>query len=311
MSKLEIRPFNDYWLNCTFNNFFSILTSYKKEYSELAYLNCYTYEAYNEWCPKHITINNFGQIQKDTFSKMLSETFFSYEYSEYGVKKIIDLLDTNNILIRVDLFNWLPNSPSWHIVHNYHVSLLIGYNKFENTFIVIDDDNMGYGIRTIPYDRFISCIKDEAGKISGSIIEICDDVEYELNMNDVLYNAEVLSENLKVFLDEDDFWSVQKDENGEDLYKYYAFELFKVKNRHIANLSLMNCLFDKHYISRDELTQMEIIFVELIEEWDTIKNIFMKHSYSSSQIDIKKMNKMKRRCINKELEIWERVRLLK
>lgn len=30
MKKLEIKPFDDFWLNCGFNNNFSILTSYNK-----------------------------------------------------------------------------------------------------------------------------------------------------------------------------------------------------------------------------------------------------------------------------------------
>lgn len=39
MKKLEIKPFEEFWLNCGFNNNFSILTSYNEKYRELAYLN--------------------------------------------------------------------------------------------------------------------------------------------------------------------------------------------------------------------------------------------------------------------------------
>ena len=313
MKKLEIKPFDDFWLNCGFNNNFSILTSYNKKYKELAYLNGYKYQAYNEWSPKHIALNNSSRIQDDIIGQVICKEYFLVEYSEKNANNLINMLHDNNIMIRVDLYNWLPNSSSWHKEHNYHYSLLSDYDEAKQEIVIIDDDNRGYGVKSIPYKRFLKCINDEESNITGYIIHIKNEIDYELNMNDVLYHANILLDNIDFFYRENDFWKVQVNEKGENLCKFYAFEVFKIENRQKANLELVKCLYDKKYINKniDESLIKEFIYLKI--EWERIKNILLKdYMYSANNVatNIDKLNLLKSNCIKKEIEIWKKFKCL-
>lgn len=313
MKKLKINPFNEFWLNCDFNNDFSILISYKEKYRELAYLNCYKYEAYNEWSPKHITIENSSIIQGNIIREVIQKDNFILDYSKESINKIIDIVHDNNLLIRADLYNWLPNSSSWHIDHNYHYSLLIDFDKTKKEFIVIDDDNKGYGIKNIPYERFSECVKDEENNITGYIISINAGDEYELKLEDVAYYANTLLDNLKYFFEENDFWEVQTNEKGENLCKFYAFQLFKVENRHKANAHLVKCLYDKGYIDINTYSYLKKTFIDLQRDWERVKNILLKdymHSYEMVTVNVDKLNSLKTQCIAKEMEIWKKIECL-
>lgn len=313
MKKLEIKPFEEFWLNCGFNNNFSILTSYNEKYRELAYLNGYTYEAYNKWSPKHIALNNSSEIQDKIIREIIHKEYFSISYSEDNANKLINMISDSNLMIRVDLYNWLPNSPSWHKEHNFHYTLLINYDEIKNEIIVIDDDSMGYGIKSLPYDRFLQCINDEQNNITGYIIQICDDVDYELNMKDVAYHASILLDNLNYFYKENDFWRVEKNEKGESLCQFYAFELYKIENRQKANLALIKCLYDKKYINKKTYLYMCKAFSELKQGWERIKNILLKdyiHSSECVTVNVEKLNALKTQCIAKEMEIWEKINCL-
>ena len=47
----------------------------------------------------------------------------------------------------------------------------------------------------------MKCINDEESNITGYIIHIKNEIDYELNMNDVLYHANILLDNIDFFIE--------------------------------------------------------------------------------------------------------------
>lgn len=45
---LDLQPFGEFWINCWFNNNYSILTSIDKKYIDAAYMNTYKYRIVEE-----------------------------------------------------------------------------------------------------------------------------------------------------------------------------------------------------------------------------------------------------------------------
>ena len=311
MKKVNIKPFDEFWLSCTFNNTFSILTSLNESYKDLAYLNCYMYHAYNPWAPKHIYLNVDDILQHKFVKNAINYKYFYMNHSDNYIDCIKEILNKNNILIYVELFDWLPNSPSWHKVHHRHCSLLIGYDNKKNAFMVIDDDNSGYGIRYVSVERFSKCVIDESGNITGYIVETKESEKYNLCLNDVIFYAKKINENLINFVGGNDFWVWKRPKQGERIYEYYAFEVFKVENRHTANICLVERMYEKNFISSTQYEKYVKIFKDIKEGWRKIKFILLKlHycSYSGTEKEkVKEINLLKDNLIEKEQEVWERI----
>lgn len=311
MKKINIKPFDEFWLNCIFNNSFSILTSLNDKYKDLAYLNCYTYSAYNSWAPKHINLHIDGELQEEIMNSTINNEYFCINCEDDYMHKIVNLLNKNNILIRVELYDWLPNSASWHKVHHYHYSLVTGYDSSKKNFTVIDDDNIGYGIKYVPYERFSKCVIDESSNITGHIIKEKKGKIYDLCLKDIILFAKEINKNISCVLENNDLWIESMSSKGEKLYEFYAFEIYKIENRHIANTYLMRRMWEKNFINKVQYERYKAYFEDIKEGWKKIKYILLKLNYQSENSSeygyIKKINLLKDNLLNKEYQIWKEI----
>lgn len=309
MGKLVITPFNEFWLDCGFNNTFSILTSFDESYRELAYLNCYTYVPYNEWAPKHIELRNGSDVQYEVINEIIYKKPFSFQYSKANIRKVINQIKTNNILLKVDLYNWLPNSSSWHKLHNFHHSLIVDFDEINDCIIVLDDDNKGYSKHAIPMRRFVECVKDQNGYISGYSVKCIKAPEYKLDINLVLKFATILIRDLEYFLI-NDLWTTKQTKEGDILYEFYGFEVFKIVNRQIANLLLIKKLHEYGYIYESLYQDLFNGFTEIKNGWICIKNSLIKLYYSPNGNEIQKikvLNVLKNKLISEEIDVWKKI----
>lgn len=306
MSKEYIKPFSDFWINCQFNMSFSILTSINKSYADLAALNCYTYSTSNvDWSPKHITLRNGSENQGNIVESLISKKQITFKNSSDWIEKIIYLLNNYNLCIGVDLYYWIAHSHAWGKKHDYHYSLVTNYDANREVFQVLDDDLFGFNLHEVPRTQFEIAVNNAKMKNDGFVINCKEPDNYTLDFDEVIYNARNIVNNLSTFLDENDYWSVSTNDREDIFYEFYAFELFKIVNRQIANVFLINRLNQLGFINSSLRDRLSIMLNELIQGWDIIKNDFTKHSISDEILNIHKINSKKNKLISKEIVAWQ------
>jgi hypothetical protein len=155
---LNIKPFNDFYMNCELNNYFSHLTTLDSSYKAAAYMNSYRYSLFD------IMGNSFNIIKIDyskSYSNLLNknliknENYFFKDLKNFiiEIKEIIS--SGKPVCLFIDLYNWIPSSLAWQKHHWKHFSLIIGFDEERSIFYSIDDDVNGVGIREIPEKRLI------------------------------------------------------------------------------------------------------------------------------------------------------------
>lgn len=272
---------------------------------DLAMLNCYTYTSSNyRWCPKHIALNNFSIGQDEIINNIVSRIPILFKCTANWIDEIIGLLNEYNLLIGVDLYHWLPNSHAWKKRHDYHYSLVVNYDKDKEAFEVLDDDLNGYAKYKIQKNQFILAVENGNLKHEGFIIDCSIPNDYILNFCEVVNNANNIIEYLCTLLIDNDYWEVVNNDNGDCYYEFYAFELFKIVNRQIANKLLVNRLNEMNIIDGNICNILCVMFDDVKKYWDNLKNKFIKLSITNEKLDLYNANKMKNDIINMEIKTW-------
>jgi len=309
MDKINIKPFNEFWLNCSFNAHLSIMTSINPKYNDLAYLNCYTYVNKMQ-IPKGITIENEDEVQKSILqSASYQEAIcFKDKSDEEMLLHIIELLNNQNLFIGVDLFYWLPDTICWQKLHWSHYALVTGYNSNDNTFVVLDSDAYKYGKFEIPRERFITAVRNCPFKPEGYTITInSNPSDFSLELNAVIQNAEKIIENIENHLEANDIWeySPYHMQAGQH-FEFFSMFAYQIMNRQIANSLLFKRLAELKLINDKTCAGAVNSFNELRIGWETIKNIFIKSGLMSPRaLDIDRLIAIKNSLLKQEKAVWE------
>ena len=309
----DLKPFNEFWINCFFNAYFSLLTSRNSSYFDAAYMNCYSYISKVEKTPftnvKYIQLYNSDKRQINLFTSNILTKPIEFRKHTDMVEKIIEFLKNNYIFVGVDLYNWIPNSICWQRRHWEHYSLIKEYDDCNDEFIVFDENHQGYGIYRIPMKRFIDSVNNSPLKDDGFIIVYNDYIEdYYIDYKEVQCNADrLIQELIKLIELPSDYWVLSK----QDMEKGYMFDLlsmyaFQIANRHMANIKLMDRLKHLNYIDMYQYKTITEMFKELANGWDMIKSKFIKGDISiPRKLDSDNLNDLKDNLLRMEIETWK------
>lgn len=310
---INVHPFNEFWIDCRFNSCFSILTSINKSYCDASYMNCYSYITYIEKTPftsvKCLRLRNSDRSQSDLIDLNITTIPVEFRNQSNMVKRVIELLQYNHLLIGVDLYYWIPNSICWYKNHWEHYAFVKKYDKDKNAFIVLDENLNGYGEHEIPCQRFETAVLGSPLPGDGFIIKYKNDLEdYKINCNEVFSNADRLIKELRELSDlPSDYWILSKpDIEKGNMFDLLTLHTFQIANRHIANIKLISRLKDLEFINNEKYGAMADKFDELRKGWTIIKNKIIKGNVSVPRnLDSRYLNIMKDNLLMKEISVWE------
>ena len=310
-TKLNIKPFDEFWINCTFNGLFSIMCTLDNSYADLAYMNCYSYFIEGEVL-KGLKVKNDSEIYDSVMRSHVAHIPYKLKHlsDDELLTSIVRLLDKYHLMIGVDLYYWIPNSFCWKKYHWVHYSIVNEFDDETNSFIVLDESLAGYGVYRIPPERMLLAMRKCNLEKDGYILMLNEAVsKYELNISSIFNNAYRLQEEVKSFMGTDEIWNYSEydvhEGNKFDLFSMYAFQ---ISNRQKANTILTKRLYESGIIRHDDHNVICDSFADITRGWDQIKALFLKGNLTSPKtLNMYKIREIKDSLLKKESEVWKKL----
>ncbi len=302
---LQIKPYKEFYMNCSLNNFSSLLTFANKSYEVAAFVNSYRYSVYSfSYNPLKFISVNFDNSYEDLTNKnyIIDENYFFKDMNNIAgeLKELIIL--GKPIFLYIDLFNWIPDNIAWQKHHWNHFSLIIGFDDNKKVFYAIDDDAKGsIDIREIPEERLINSFKGTGYFVEYGgyhtrpdiespckIINISECIEpYKINLDQIIANAKIILEDIEK-INQSGFWEFIDDSNLDVMSDSGIAELNIIYNRHIGNKLLIMELYKENIIKSDYYEFLYSSITNIINNWNKAKNILIKSKYKNtlSQISV-------------------------
>lgn len=297
---INMKPYSELWIDCYTNSYLSLLTSYDKSYRIAPLINDYHY----------LMAGSFGWVSlldlkySDRFYKdihLLNVTKYKFVNEQNYMKELKDCIDDGkNISIKVDLYNWIPNSLTWEKEHYHHMSSVIGYDDEKSVFYIFDDDAYGYHEHEIPYGRFdLSVIKENGIEArQTNFPELIKPFYYQFT--DLFLFAERIKNDISYLSYVEHFYDFTK---GTLLH--FITTATKIGNRQIANRLLFLHLHEEGYIT-SELCNILTEYAETLQSgWETIKYLIMKCLHNNKRPDYERINKLSWDNLLLEYKMWD------
>jgi len=307
---IGLQVFKDFWINCQFNSYFSLITSINKSYIDAAYMNHYEYTIESIATGNGTNIKYLRSIPSIYQHKLMQSII---KVSPIIVNNEIDIIDNaiellkdNFIYVGVDLYYWIPNGICWQKYHKWdHYSLIKCYDNSKECFLVLDDNLNGFDIFEIPKSRFETAVANSFLHPTFLLVDYQKDIfDYSICFDDVIANAKRLTKELSELHVELWNYSDADIERGwyMDLFSTY---FFSISNRHIANMLLFERLNNLKYINSASLAHFKAQFLKLINGWDIIKNKFLKGNMTvPKKLDCSAINDLKNILVETEIKVW-------
>ncbi|MFC9774154.1 hypothetical protein [Paenibacillus chitinolyticus] len=283
----DIKPFNEFWMNCKYNALFSIASYYDPNNKYASYVNHYSFEHTNNYKDPSFKL---PIIKHAEFSEMLPNFTYSienchFENEENFLEELKQMIRQGQLVfLSVNLYSWIPGSFCYQRYHWSHFSLIKGYDEVNNCYLVLDDDMNGYNEFVVSEDTVVKCFRSsdyftDRENWPYPIVKLQLHqplLPYEVTLQTVQDHARRLVLDIEQFTI-DDLWKF--DEESELLSNHLDYSVIGVEyfyNRHIANVKLFKHLH-KHKKINDELFETMLHHAKNLENgWQTIRNNLMK-----------------------------------
>ena len=300
-NKLEIKPFNDFWMNCELNNMLSILCSVNNTYRKCAYLNSYKYYLYE---PKELCkgIDVYRNDLYEFIDRYVEVVPYDFLNQETIIDEIIEkICEGTPIGIAVDLYHWLPNTIIYQKKHWYHYSMIVGVDQLKNEFIILDEDNQGYREHRVTKDKVIKAFLPNVMESQAIIFRMKYNKisDYSIDNKNIIQYSKKIIESIDTIPEV--IWDNELGREKEQAIKMMIASTSRIYNCQISNKFLLKELFDEKKKMYNDLYEI-LEFNE--KSWRNIHNYLMKIDMLCGEIDYEKINKMSRKCLNYEKDFW-------
>ena len=305
---LNIQSFGEIWLDCQYNMYFSILQSMDYSYYYMALENCYEYLVHDE-------ITNYGTELNMITNRVLFDRELYFEEIEVSVdlcgvedllEKIYDFLKMGKyVLVGVDLYDWIPESSTYHKYHWQHYALVTGISSCFHCVYVLDAAEGSYKEYKIPQQRFYNAVAASDYKSKLRILSWKHKgitLPYAVSCTKLYENAKQINESIEFVMGEK-FWLLSDDEYNTleymDLSTMYIYRIF---NRHKGNITYFKFLQSELGLDTEKYVKVER---ELADEWKLIQyKLVMNYHGRERHNRMLQLNAMAEKALLKELEMW-------
>lgn len=312
---LGIMPFKDFWMNCYFNMYFSILISKEPSYRLAAFLNDYQYSIYESETVRKtrfngLMLNSMVNFHHQYLEEMVSNRApINFKEDEKFSEYLKDLVRKNEVIfVGVDLYYWVPNSVCWNNYHWYHYSLINGFDEDKKVFYVLDDNQSGFDEHAIPEERFCTAIRNSTLNPHGFINKLPGDIgKFSFSISDVRTNAVRLAGELEL-MGHDMLWQMSdEDFDNRDRCDLFSMYLYQIVNRQKATQVLFQILQDKNEINSIESSNLMHYAADLENGWAIVRKELVRTYFSDNRaFRISEINEKCKKLFLKEYKMWNK-----
>lgn len=304
--KLNIEPFNDFWINCHFAMLYSIMLSKLNCDKNIVYCNNYEYIMAEYTNEKGYTYNS---IHTNMLIKELEEKVYVNQKAYWWhdnpdlIEDIKTRIDQNKIVrLSVDMYYWIEDSLLYHKFHSNHHAIITGYDEQLGIMYTLDAGHDGYLEHEVSYEHLIN-----AARHGVEYPSLISDIGTEVNglkivYKDVFENARGICKSIDEVCGKfDRVWNL-KDADQYDLMNASSnirINMLGFSYRNHANGLLIKNMFDS---AAGKYTRQ---FENIFEGYDTIKNVILKETKRDCNYVV--FDRMKSKffeLLMKEKEVW-------
>ncbi len=321
---LNIKPFDEFWFDCTFNNLVSIISTIEESYKYAMYHNDYFYQngiehhIYYE-SEEHVISSRGVQLNSNVIKQLLPIIDIKenqYIDKENFLDEIKGLLCNNTIILPgVDLYYWNKDGHSHHNIHVNHNTLLVGFDDEKKELYALEDDiHRNYKIITESESDFIESVKsNHAGnQIADYLTYTLPETlpKYHLPLQDIVRNISNINGSLRSLKFDDLYTHKYNDEEFWRFTLFFPKKISKIIVRQQANISLLSILHKRNIISKNDYMIIVDGFKNTLKTWTAINNYIRKAGLVNVDYLNKKANtliSLSNKAVTKEIESWNNV----
>lgn len=297
--RLNICPFDYFWINCVVNDELSIISSVEQSYETCGFLNDYRYSITGTSCwwrelmilPGDSLYNNLDVFQVNDL----------YINPDKIIEELISKLNMDCcISVLVDLYNWLPHSVNWQKNHYHHHRLLVGYDSDRQVFFTLGDTVNGYEESEVSFENLLNSIILNEDKFFVKHYTFDKTVTpYSYSFQEVYRFAKELKENLNCLL-YSRTWIVPDDIDPLRVYT----QVTKFADRQKANSMLLEKIKTDGLITNEQCSIFQEICKSIFNKWSILKGKLIKADIKRERLDIDYLNLSTNVALNEEYSFW-------
>lgn len=287
--KREIKPFNEFWINCESTMLHSLLITLDEKYRVMAYVNNYIYEVLHFPAPSKTWVNEARVKPEimDMFQVVLkNKREVRWGNYDKAIEDIKDFLRQGKIVMAgVDLFYWIPLNMCYHKHHVDHYAIINGFDEDKNVFFVMDTDNVKYREFEMPVEDVAEAIAHCDLPYDALIYDLCTKEElapYMFDKKELIWRAKRIYKSLRP-LCRKYFWLMEEEDYKEGFYRDMSvMYILQINCRMKANRLLIEYLIEKEGL--DELVSLRENCYQLEMNWVAIKNKVSKAYFAENSV---------------------------
>lgn len=285
----EIKPFNEFWINCESTMLHSLLITLDEKYRVLAYVNNYTYEQLPFVAPSTKRVNEV-RVKPDIMdlyhAVFQNEKAMRWGSVDQALEEIKEFLRQGKIVMAgVDLFYWIPLNACYHKLHVEHYAIINGFNEEKGIFYVMDTDNVKYREFEMPADTVADAMAHCELPCDALIYDLCDKKEMEscfFDRRELVRRAKGIAASLRPLCNKY-FWLMEEGDYKAGFYRDMSvMYILQINCRMKANRLLLEYLIEQE--EKRNLVSLQEECSRLEMKWVSIKNRVSKAYFAENSV---------------------------
>ena len=309
--KREIKPFNEFWINCESTMLHSLLITLDDKYRVFAYINNYSYEILHFPAPSKKWVNEVRVRPEiaNLFQMVLkNKKEMHWNNYEKALEDIKGFLRQGKIVMAgVDLYYWVPPNMCYKKHHADHYAIINGFDDARNVFFVMDTDNVKYREFEMPAEEVANAIAHCDLPFDALIYDLCKKEELEPYMFDrkeLIWRAKRIAKSLRL-LRKKYFWLMTEEDYKAGFYRDMGvMYILQINCRMKANRLLIEYLIENEGINGLDSLKEECYRLEM--NWVNIKNKVSKAYFAEDPVsEMMKLGEQMMEQFEDERRMWK------
>lgn len=285
----EIKPFNEFWINCESTMLHSLLITLNEKYRMLAYVNNYRYERIPFLSPGKKWVNEVRvkpEIAELYHAVLKNERTMRWGSVDQTLEEIKEFLRQGKIVMAgVDLFYWIPLNTCYHKLHVEHYAMINGFNERNNSFYVMDTDNVKFQEFELPADTVAEAIVHCELPFDVMVYDLCDKREIEsylFDWKELVGRAKGIVKSIRPLCNKY-FWLMEEEDYKSGFNRNMCvMYILQINCRMKANRLLFEHLIEQE--GKSALIPLQEMSHRLEMKWVSIKNRVSKAYFAENSV---------------------------
>lgn len=316
-----VTPYNEHYMNCYLNNFYSIICSKNYYLKSSSYNNNFHYLVESDDDVSYLLFDYsqdlYFKLYELIFDKKIKGIFDIFTLplgveGQIAEKNISDieqgLLSKNVVFLLIDLFYFNNGNIFYNRIHREHYMLIVGYDSIRSEYIILDDGNKGYGEYRITLSEINNLLKHDKNKayfyeLSDTYADKTD--YFQLNIDTIKDNAVRIEKEIVSILEYFPKVTIPFDYTQHCNLLMFIQRSF---NREISNKYLINYLETEN--KNISLTNILELNKSLVSNWYNLRARILKYSALGKKIEYEPIYAKMERIFYDEINFWSLIKSL-